>query len=282
MIEQLTEEQKASLPAHAEKWIRRANTCGPSDRPACEAAVKVLYESAGQPWPGVVHWVASPEAAVKLIKELGGDHTNALSQCGYGHHDAAWVANIATLVEFGADGSKELDAFIALVDTGFWWPYDTCVIMAERPSELHMDDRGRLDHLEGPAIRYSDGYGIYAVHGVVVPRWVIEEKEKITVDGIFSESNAEVRRVMMEIYGVEKLFEHATQVDFDFQVVDKASGEKIPRGLYRFKDGSQWLYVTDGSTERCYTLAVPNDVKTCREAHESITGYPEDTCLMRS
>jgi len=61
--------------------------------------------------------------------------------------------------------------------------------------------RGRRLHNEnGPALR-SDIENIYFWHGVMVPAFVVTNPEWITVNHIETESNAEVRRVMIERYG---------------------------------------------------------------------------------
>lgn len=49
-----------------------------------------------------------------------------------------------------------------------------------------------------------DGWTIYAVHGVRVPAWIIEEPQKISVEIIEKEENLEIRRVMIDIYGASK------------------------------------------------------------------------------
>jgi len=84
---------------------------------------------------------------------------------------------------------------------GFYWTLDSVCFASERPSEILRDDRGRLHNDVGMAIRYPSGWGLYRVHGVEVPRDVIEDRSSITVARIASERNAEVRRVMIELYG---------------------------------------------------------------------------------
>jgi hypothetical protein len=102
------------------------------------------------------------------------------------------------------------------IDYSNWEPYevlaaagprvvhkDFCLI-AERPSELHIDHMNRPHCDDGPFCRWRDGSALYAVHGVRVPAWVVEHPDRITVSKIESETNIEVRRVMIERYGHAK------------------------------------------------------------------------------
>jgi len=81
-------------------------------------------------------------------------------------------------------------------------------MVCERPRVIEYEQiapRGwgshRLHCLTGPAVGFVDGWGVYVVHGVRVPRWIIENWELITPEKIESETNAEVRRFMVERYG---------------------------------------------------------------------------------
>lgn len=83
-------------------------------------------------------------------------------------------------------------------------PIGNAVAISDRPTEIHLDSRQRPHRLDGPAMLYRDGWAIYAVHGVVVPREVIEQPSSITVERIEGETNIEVRRAMIERYGLDR------------------------------------------------------------------------------
>jgi hypothetical protein len=90
------------------------------------------------------------------------------------------------------------------------WVYffeNMCFVSARPEVHTEVDDRSinRLHCETGPAMKFNDGWNIWAWHGVRVPQDVIERPETITEDAIFAEPNAEVRRVMIERYGKGKL-----------------------------------------------------------------------------
>ena len=80
-----------------------------------------------------------------------------------------------------------------------WWAPEVAAIV-DKPDLLSRDAEGRLHSVTGPALRYRDGWAIHAVHGVPVPADIIEDRASITVARIDAEANAEVRRVMIDLY----------------------------------------------------------------------------------
>lgn len=80
-----------------------------------------------------------------------------------------------------------------------WW-HENVLAISDRPAVINRDSRGRLHCEDGPAIAYRDGWKLYYVHGVHMPEDIIESSESLTVERIASETNAEVRRVMIERY----------------------------------------------------------------------------------
>jgi hypothetical protein len=88
--------------------------------------------------------------------------------------------------------------------SGWWWPFAGAVVLTERPSHIARDEQHRLHDEKRAAIEYRDGFGVYAWHGVRVPPYVITHPENITTELIDAEQNAEVRRVMLERFGLAR------------------------------------------------------------------------------
>jgi hypothetical protein len=93
----------------------------------------------------------------------------------------------------------------------WWWPHRRFVMACERPLEIHRElvDPGyarglgshRLHRDDGPAVVWPDGWGVWSVHGVRVPRQVVEAPGTLSVEQIRDEGNVEVRRVMLDRFG---------------------------------------------------------------------------------
>ena len=104
---------------------------------------------------------------------------------------------------------------------GWWAPYKNAVILQDRHSILRRDSQHRLHCEDGLACGYPDGWGVYAWHGVRVPEQVIMRPETITVEQIRSESNVEMRRVMIERYSLDRY------IDDSGAKIIHSSGDRI-------------------------------------------------------
>jgi hypothetical protein len=97
----------------------------------------------------------------------------------------------------------------------WWYPHKDFVMVCERPTIINREltnpnnRRGwgshRLHCADGQAVAWADGWGVYAIHGVQIPfkrRHIVEHPEHITLAEIDAEQNAEIRRVMIERFGM--------------------------------------------------------------------------------
>ena len=100
---------------------------------------------------------------------------------------------------------KKLQLWINLSKSCGWWePFENIVFVCERPLTQTIDSQGNLHDTSKPALLCRDGWPVYAVHGVRVPADIIEDKNTLTVQRIEQETNAEIRRVMIDLYGPKK------------------------------------------------------------------------------
>ncbi|MFG2611145.1 DUF6745 domain-containing protein [Streptomyces anulatus] len=200
------------------------------------------------------------EGAVRLV----------LLDAVLGQHDAAWLA------AFDGRGDRLTGLAEVARNAGWWWPYEHAVVISERPDVLHRDEAGRLDHGEGPALAYGDGFALHAWRGMPVPAAFLAELPSLTPERIRSEENAELRRVMLEYYGYDRyltesgaepvhrdetgiLWRIALDGDEDVVMVEVVNSTPEPDGTYRTywlrvppatrtaKDGVAWTFGLDGA-----------------------------------
>ena len=89
---------------------------------------------------------------------------------------------------------------------GPWWPFESIVIISERPKAIHLDAELRLHADSGPAVLYPDGWGVHAWHDTVVPASLIEGPPW-TPAQVLTERNVEVRRAAIERIGWDRFVE---------------------------------------------------------------------------
>lgn len=178
-----------------------------------------------------------------------------------GQHDAPWLALFAAV--------GRLDALTGLAETaraaGWWWPYEQVAIVCDRPSELHRDEPGRLHRGDGPALSFPDGFALHAWRGMPIPPDLTDTLAGLTAERIAAESNAELRRVMLENFGY-----------------DRYLAETGARPVHRDETGVLWRIALPGDepvamvevlnstpepdgTRRTYHLRVPPGTRTARE-----------------
>jgi hypothetical protein len=161
--------------------------------------------------------------------------------------------------------------------SGFWFPFEGICFMCDRPEKIGLDAQGRMHDDKEHSVRYRDGWGVSAVHGQRVPDWIISNPELITAEKIKQEENAEVRRVMIDLFGSLKYL-HETKA----KMVHADVWHGLPRGLFEDCHGDRYLYGSDNSTGRIYSMPVAAECQTCTQAHENICGFSEDLITQQS
>ena len=145
---------------------------------------------------------------------------------------------------------------------GWIFPFEKICAVCDRPRHLGFDSQNRL-HAEGePAIEFADGWNFYYNHGVRLP----EQYGKFYPNQwqsqwLLTEENAEVRRVLIEGIGYDRLCQEleAKQIDswqeYALLQIDKADVEPICL-----------LKMTCPSTGFIHALRVPPNLTSAREA----------------
>lgn len=153
-------------------------------------------------------------------------------------------------------------------------------MQGDEPGVEHWQYRehGVLHRVDGPAVVvmkngkiYTKGNKdekqkpLYCFHGIEVPKkWT--EPGGLTVDSILNQDNPDVRAVGVNVFGVEKFVEEATE-----EIYEVDQGNDLTRALVKTKDGGKWMVCTDGSTKEVYTLKVDDNCTSCAEGYASLT-----------
>jgi hypothetical protein len=163
---------------------------------------------------------------------------------------------------------------------GWMVPHERVCWISERPSALRTDGQGRLHCPDGPALRYRDGWSVYAWKGVIAPAWAIEHPESITGSTIADTFDPVQRNCLIEIMTPERFIRSggASQVASDETGI-------LWRKYWRHRGATvgSWaaVEVVNGTSEpddsrKHYFLRVPSRVRTAREAVAWTYGLTDD------
>jgi hypothetical protein len=153
-----------------------------------------------------------------------------------------------------------------LSQTGWILPFSKVCLIIDRPIKLTLDRENRLHQEQGMAMLYNDGYGIYAYHGVVLPKIYGEKHpDQWKAKWILTETNVELRRVLIQGIGYDRLCQELNPIELDSwreytllcfpELVDPID----QRPIYLLK-------MTCPSTGFIHGLRVPPDLTKARDA----------------
>ena len=124
--------------------------------------------------------------------------------------------------------------------------------------------------MDGPAVIWPDGFSMWYYHGISVPSHWVENKDSVTALEVKKESNAEKRRALRDLLGVDRYYNilgGVVELDRD---TDDRGNEMV---LYESKEEDsvvnrkiQYLEVICPSTMRKYVLYPPKQSKNVWEA----------------
>ena len=154
-------------------------------------------------------WDSAGDSVRNSVRDSAGEDSVLAGAWGSlcGQHDAHWLGYydfFREVVGMTKETQKAIPLTHLVQSAGWTIPCKHICFVSERHTTLERDDKGRLHCLAGPAVRYPDGWSIYAVHGVRVPENVVMRPEQITVTAINAERNSEIKRVMIERLGWDR------------------------------------------------------------------------------
>jgi len=163
---------------------------------------------------------------------------------------------------------------------GFRVMHEKFCLVSDFPEVLTKDDQHRPHNDSGPSHKWRDGWSLWYIHGIKVTQQIVEAPETLTIEQIENEQNAEVRRVMIERFGMERFLKesHAEKIHEDDYGI-----------LYRKKivDDEPLVMVKvvnstpepDG-TYKDYFLRVPPNIQRAREAVAWTFDIPESDYVL--
>ena len=192
-----------------------------------------------------------------------------------GSHWSGWVAYLSFfrhVAKLDLPEYAKFDAYERLAEFGPRFVHRRFWILSDRPTVLAVDERDRPHRTDGPFCRWSDGWALHQIHGVQVPARVI--RREFGVSDIDAERNAEVRRVMIDLYNAGDSGRYLRDAGAKVMHEDLDELGLTRRLLRREVSGDEPIVAVElqnstlepDGTRKTYTLRVPPKMRTCREA----------------
>lgn len=191
VITSLTPEQEALLQIYYEKYLKIALSTNETNKQKIEQTFKDFYKQQKLEEP-VIIWEDSPikgakkAAALKyhpagnslpvdeVLKTLPvptqAQIDELASQCSYGTFNAYWVSYYAFINDvLPVPKDPNIDTVKDITEeVGVYWMFKRAVVVTEKPIKICLKD-SKLHSLDGKALEYRDGSGLYAVEGKIGP-----------------------------------------------------------------------------------------------------------------
>jgi hypothetical protein len=198
-----------------------------------------------------------------------------------GNHWSGWVAYLSFFRHVAKLDLPIYDRFrhyeAATIHGSWRWMHPKFCIVSDRPASIKIDHLRRPHCEDGPSHEWRDGWRLYHWHGQRVDPDIIERRHEITPTMIRAEKNAEMRRVLTEIYahvhGPGKIIQ-----DMGAKLLSEDTAQDRPRRLYEV-DGGRFIHVINGSLEpdgsrREFFLGADPDARTPHDAIAASYGRP--------
>lgn len=259
MIEKLTPEQEAAKPKYVEKWQKIGLCCDPVDRARMHEIIQYLYDKVlKKPKPETKLW-PSPAAAWKEICRIVGKKISFVWPFIDGHYSAGFFAFYDFFnKECGMTYNEHWEWYKTTSELGPVFPFDNICLVSDRPEALKLN--GDRIHCEnGPAVRYRDGFEVYGLNGVRVPKWIVMTPwDQLDCREMVKIENAEVRREFVRKVGTERicldLGAQCVDAQGDYELLMLNIGDSRRRPYLKMKNPSIGTYHIEGVHPDCDTV----------------------------
>lgn len=171
-------------------------------------------------------------------------------------------------------GIQHWSAIEKLTQESIWvYPFENHCIVIDHPAKYSFDPEHRL-HREGdPALSFRDGHALYAYHGVILPQqYGGRHPSQWQAAWIVTERNAELRRVLIEGIGYERILRELRAEILDqwreytlLRIADLPTELEVHNQPV-IEEPIHLLKMVCPSTAHIHVIRIPPDLPTAREA----------------
>jgi hypothetical protein len=177
---------------------------------------------------------------------------------------------------FGPDLTQKLRCLYAVKHSALCHIFTSRAVFAcRKPVSVSFDEHARVHRLDGPAIEFEDGMGVYCWSGVNLSEEKFLLHSHLCVEDMQREENAELRRVLIERYGEARFVQ-----DAGAEEIHRDDFGRLLRKQLNNDEDIVMLCVTNATAEsdgtfKEYFLRVPPHLTTARAAAAWTFGLDE-------
>ncbi len=173
LIDSLTPEQEALIPAYLAEYLAIGVSTEPTDKAKAEAAILASYEYLKLEKPIIV-WAKDPfEGQILAAQYAKGDENVTQEEvqaqadkASFGSFEAYWVSTYAFIAEvLPVEKDNLIDIVKDIVkNCGVYWTFEGLVVVTPKPCKIVMENE-KLSCTTGPALAYESGLSFYFYDG---------------------------------------------------------------------------------------------------------------------
>lgn len=266
---ELTDDEKALLPQFVEKYKKQHTEQVPYED-VKDAVYKLWTHFEDCPAEPDVILCDSPMACNEQCRSDGYDLKD------FDTYWATWFTAYCGMYDFANTIGVEMDQdeLALFLAWGRCCPFvlfarnGSRVYVSRNPINLFLDEDNRLHNESGKACEFADGWGVWCINDVDVDEQIVMRPETQTIEQIRGEQNAEVKRLRIERYGWDRYFD-----EIDARLIDERTNDIEGTKEFLLEgDGMKVLLCVCPSTGKEFTLEVSEDIQTCFDAQNYLSG----------
>lgn len=271
MITKLTLEQEAFIPFFVKKWVDVGLSTQQVSNSKIEEVIfnvrtKLLKYKKGRiiicrspvnMWNQVENQVQN-QAENQAENQV--ENNYFVSPYLQGHWNAPYFVWGEFMKSIGVKGFSPLwDIYLQTINVGWIYPLKDITFVCEKPKVINLL-KGFLHNDGGPALTYSDGWGIWALNGVIVTKEIAETRgELLDANLAIKEKNVEVRREIIRKIGVERYIQKIGAKSLDnmgnYELLSVKLSNEISNARYlKMKNPSVGVWHVEAVAPECNTV----------------------------
>jgi hypothetical protein len=140
----------------------------------------------------------------------------------------------------------------------YFFTFKDFVFISDKPTEMHFKN-ALLHNESGPSVLYKDGYSLWNLNGVRVPKeLVMTPWNKLDSKIILTEKNADVRREIVRKVGIERVCSELKAKSVDslgvYELLMLDIGDNRVRPYLKMKNPSIGTYHIEGVHPSCTSV----------------------------